>query len=223
MKQTSRDRILGRIALASRSLPLADDPAFEHDRTPPQQAECISLFCERLQEYGASNQLVTATDLPGALAKKLEEHGLRSIVLPTGIPSDWLARIAGVDLLFDEDQSVASIESADAVLTASTAAVAASGSIVLQHGPAEGRRILTLLPDRHLCMVEAEAICATLPLALQRLSPTLPTTFISGPSATADIEMTRIQGVHGPRQLDVFIVVSAVHDNNLPDKEFRCP
>jgi L-lactate dehydrogenase complex protein LldG len=91
-------------------------------------------------------------------------------------------------------------------MTAATVGVAVSGSIALQHGPAEGRRILTLLPDYHLCIIEAGQVVETLPEAFARLDPSCPVTFFSGPSATADIEMTRIKGVHGPRFLDVLLV-----------------
>lgn len=104
--------------------------------------------------------------------------------------------------------SLARIESFDGVLTAATVAVAESGSIVLQHGAAEGRRALTLLPDYHLCVLFEHQLVETLAECFERLkgSATRPTTFISGPSATADIEMTRIKGVHGPRFLDVILV-----------------
>jgi L-lactate dehydrogenase complex protein LldG len=107
----------------------------------------------------------------------------------------------------DDGLSFAQLEGAQGVLTAATAAVAESGSIVLQHGPEEGRRALTLLPDYHLCVLFESQIVETLPECFDRLraSATRPTTFISGPSATADIEMTRIEGVHGPRSLDVIL------------------
>ncbi len=110
--------------------------------------------------------------------------------------------------LRDGNLSLNQLSAVDGVLTAATAAIAESGSIVLQHGPAEGRRALTLLPDYHLCVVRTEQVMETLPECLKRLLPTATrlTTFISGPSATADIEMTRIKGVHGPRSLDVLIV-----------------
>jgi L-lactate dehydrogenase complex protein LldG len=98
------------------------------------------------------------------------------------------------------------LNAVDGVVTAATVGVAVSGSIVLQHGPAEGRRVLTLLPDYHLCVVEAAQVVETLPEAFARLDPIRPVTFISGPSATADIEMTRIKGVHGPRFLDVLLI-----------------
>ena len=133
------------------------------------------------------------------------------MVHPLRVPAQWLdGRISWTPDSDDKTGrlSSAQIESLDGVLTAATVAVAESGSIVLQHGPTEGRRALTLLPDYHLCVLFAEQVVETLPECFDRLRPnaTRPTTFISGPSATADIEMTRIKGVHGPRFLDVILV-----------------
>jgi L-lactate dehydrogenase complex protein LldG len=102
--------------------------------------------------------------------------------------------------------SYESLDSVDGAMTGAALAIAVSGSIVLQHGPAEGRRVLTLLPDYHLCILQASDVVETLPEGFARLDPLRPTTFISGPSATADIEMVRIKGVHGPRSLDVLLV-----------------
>jgi L-lactate dehydrogenase complex protein LldG len=136
--------------------------------------------------------------------------GSRSkMVHPEGVPASWLdERISWTADSLSAGLSYAQIEAFDGVLTGATVAVAESGSIVLQHGPTEGRRALTLLPDYHLCVLYEHQVVETLPECFERLkgSAARPTTFISGPSATADIEMTRIKGVHGPRFLDVILV-----------------
>ncbi len=170
------------------------------------------MFEDRLGEYGARVFHSSEQDLRERIATVLLEGQKLKMVHPPELPESWLdGRIswtadsngAGEELSFTQ------IESFDGVLTAATVAVAESGSIVLQHGRTEGRRALTLLPDYHLCVLFEHQVAETLPECFERLqrSSTWPTTFISGPSATADIEMTRIKGVHGPRFLDVILVV----------------
>ena len=126
------------------------------------------------------------------------------MVIPPGIPGEWLPE--GISFTEDRQLPYGTLDKCDGVLTTATVAIAATGSIVLQHGPGQGRRALTLIPDYHLCIVKAEQVVETIPAAFARLDPARPTTFISGPSATADIEMTRIKGVHGPRFMDVLLV-----------------
>lgn len=171
----------------------------------------LLLFESRLDEYGARVFHSSEQDLRERIAMVLFEGKKLAMVHPADVPESWLdgriswtadSQSAGKELPY------AQIEGFDGVLTGATAAVAESGSIVLQHGPIEGRRALTLLPDYHLCILYEYQIVETLPECFERLkgSATRPTTFISGPSATADIEMTRIKGVHGPRFLDVLLV-----------------
>jgi len=171
-------------------------------------AERLGLLESRLDEYDARVFRSSAQGLRESIAKVLLDGGKTRMVHPSGVPTDWLdTRISWTPDL-DLALSYTEIESFDGILTGATVAVAESGSIVLQHGPKEGRRALTLLPDYHLCVLFADQIVETLPECFERLkeSTTRPTTFISGPSATADIEMTRIKGVHGPRFLDVILV-----------------
>jgi len=174
-------------------------------------AERLHRLEDRLLEYDARIFHCTEGGLRQQIADALLASGKSKIVHPAGVPTRWLdAKISWTpDSNGTNDQlSYAQIEAFDGVLTGATVAVAESGSIVLQHGPAEGRRALTLLPDYHLCILFEEQVVETLPECFDRLrqSATRPTTFISGPSATADIEMTRIKGVHGPRHLGVVLV-----------------
>jgi L-lactate dehydrogenase complex protein LldG len=147
----------------------------------------------------------TPGDLPDAIASQLAASGRHIFVAPEGLPSTWL--IKGFDWRIDHGLSHAEIEQAEGVVTAAFCGVADSGTIVLHHSPTEGRRVLTLLPDWHLCILRASQVVETLPEYFDRCEkPAMLATYISGPSATADIEMTRIKGVHGPRFLHVILV-----------------
>ncbi|MFD5824043.1 lactate utilization protein C [Lentzea sp. NPDC060358] len=157
----------------------------------------VELFAERVADYRAI--VHTVTDVPAVLDRL---RGKR-IVVPQDVPAEWL--VDGVTWL-REPLTIDELDRSDGVLTGCAAAIADTGTIVLDGGVAQGRRALTLLPDHHLCVVRRDQIAASVPEALQRLEPTRPLTFISGPSATSDIELNRVEGVHGPRTLEVLIV-----------------
>ena len=167
-------------------------------------AEKLALMVERLREYDAEVVECPANGLHETVAQQIAGSGRRILAAPAGLPRSWLAE--GVDWRIDHDLSHDDIEIADGVVTSSFCGIAESGTIVLHHSPAEGRRVLTLLPDWHLCVLHASQVVETLPEYFARCaeSPKL-ATYISGPSATADIEMTRIKGVHGPRFLSVVL------------------
>jgi L-lactate dehydrogenase complex protein LldG len=176
-----------------------------YDRIGTQDAaKALALFQERLRDYDARVFPIHRDEIAANAAEILLAGNRRRIVVPDGLPMAW--RADGPEWIPDHALSVDALNAVDGVMTAATLGVAVSGSIVLQHGPAEGRRVLTLLPDYHLCVIEAAQVVETLPEAFARLDAARPTTFFSGPSATADIEMTRIKGVHGPRFLDVLLV-----------------
>jgi L-lactate dehydrogenase complex protein LldG len=202
---SSRDRILQRIRRANTQPPAQQPIPRNYDyvsgRTP---AETLAQFDERLRDYDARVFTADSAAISSVIAEILIAANRRRIAIPTGLPAEW--RSETIEWIGDNNLSVDALNSVDGVMTAATVCVAASGSIALQHGPAEGRRALTLLPDYHLCVVEASQIVETLPEAFSRLDSARPVTFISGPSATADIEMTRIKGVHGPRFLDVLLI-----------------
>ena len=166
----------------------------------------LRLFIERLRDYDANVVETSEASLSAALAAILRANGQRKVISADGLPPELLP--PDFRFLPERDADRADLNDCDGILTRCTVAIAATGSIVLTHGPGEGARRLTLLPDRQLCIVRAEEVVETVPEAFDRLAPfsTMPITFISGPSATADIEMTRIRGVHGPRFLDVALV-----------------
>jgi L-lactate dehydrogenase complex protein LldG len=128
------------------------------------------------------------------------------MVVPAGLEAEWLP--SGVEFVVDEGLAAAELDAVDGVMTGATLAIAETGTVVLQNVAGQGRRAVTLVPDYHLCVVRVEDVVETVPEAMGRLQATagLATTFFSGPSATADIEMTRIKGVHGPRFLDVIVI-----------------
>lgn len=165
----------------------------------------IDLLTERLREYDAEVIECSPQTISTTIAAQLAATGKHSFVAPPGLPPEWL--IPGFQWKIDNGLTYAEIETAEGVITAAFCAVADSGTIVLHHSPAEGRRVLTLLPDWHLCILRASQVVETFPEYFARCSqPPALATWISGPSATADIEMTRIKGVHGPRFLHVILV-----------------
>ena len=198
----SKDDILGRIreALADRPRP-APVPR-DYRRALEPGTDVVELFAQRAADYRATIHRTTAAGLGAAIAAAA---GGRRLAVPAGIPRDW---IAGLSTVADEPPlEVADLDRTEGVLTGAAVAIALTGTVVLDAGPDQGRRVLTLLPDLHLCVVRADQIVGTVSEALARLDPTRPLTWISGPSATSDIELNRIEGVHGPRNLHILVVV----------------
>ena len=165
----------------------------------------LALLTERLREYDATVVACSPERLVATIEELLANSGRFSFVVPPDLTREWM--IGGFDWILDEDLSYDDVERAQGVVTGAFCAVADSGTIVLDHGAQQGRRLLTLLPDWHLCVLRSNQIVETLPEYFALLSqPPAFVTWISGPSATADIEMTRIRGVHGPRFLNVILV-----------------
>jgi L-lactate dehydrogenase complex protein LldG len=161
----------------------------------------VELFAERVADYRAIVHRVTAAELPAAIAAALAERP-GTYGTPDGLPNAWTADVDPARLVREPSD----LESLAGVVTGCAVAIAETGTIVLDHGTRQGRRALTLVPDYHLVVVTADEIAADVPEALERLDLTRPLTFISGPSATSDIELNRVEGVHGPRTLEVMIV-----------------
>jgi L-lactate dehydrogenase complex protein LldG len=164
----------------------------------------IELLVDRLVDYRATVHHADGSTLADVVAAVLVERGMRRIAVPPGLPA-YLP--AGIETLVDTGQlTAADLDAVDGTVTGCAVAIAETGTIVLDGSPDQGRRLLTLVPDYHLCLVRAADVVTTVPEAVARLDPTRPLTFISGPSATSDIELNRVEGVHGPRTLDVVIV-----------------
>jgi L-lactate dehydrogenase complex protein LldG len=162
------------------------------------------MFLQRLAHYEADARVVDEADLEHAVRSALAARGAKRVVSPAGIPAAWLAE---VEPLRDAPPlTPEQLDGADGVVTTCAVAIALTGTIVLDGSPGMGRRALTLLPDYHLCVVRAAQLVGSVPEAIAALEPSSPLTFISGPSATVDIEMVRVRGVHGPRTLEVIVV-----------------
>jgi L-lactate dehydrogenase complex protein LldG len=166
----------------------------------------LELLVDRLQDYDARVVQAMHVGVRTAAAAMLKERKSMRMVIPRGLAEEWLP--AGVEFLVDDELTAIELDKVDGVMTGATLAIAETGTVVLQNVAGQGRRAVTLIPDYHLCVVRVEDVVETVPEAIGRLQATaaLATTFVSGPSATADIEMTRIKGVHGPRFLDVILV-----------------
>lgn len=207
----ARAEILRRVAEATRGAPERVGPGAAHRRTLGLgQEELVARFCERARDYRAELRRAAGAEVAGLVEAVCRERGVSRLVVPAGLPAAW--RPGGVELVADEPPlSPRELDRLDGALTGCTLAIAESGTVVLSGSPHEGRRALTLVPDLHVCVVETERIVGLLPEALELLEreglERRPLTFVSGPSATSDIELSRVEGVHGPR--DLVLVVAA--------------
>ena len=202
----ARAEILSRVRAALADRPGPVTVPRDYDRTR-DLGDVLTLLEKQIADYRAVVRRVTEHALVAEIESSLAARGARVMVAPADLPSWW--RVGDVVWSLDTPMSPLSngaLDRADGVLTGCAVAIAQTGTIVLDAGVAQGRRALTLLPDYHLCVVHADQVAATVPEALARLDGTRPLTFISGPSATSDIELDRVEGVHGPRNLEVLIV-----------------
>jgi len=204
----AREEILARIAAA-----VPESVAVDVQRTYRGAsgegrggAKLVALFEDRLVDYRATFGRVEPDHVAPVIASALVEAGVRSVVVPAGFPAEWLP--AGVAVADDPPLSSAELDAVDGVLTTCRIAVAETGTIVLDGGAGQGRRAVSLVPDYHLVVVRADQVVATVPDAIAELDPTRAMTWISGPSATSDIELQRVEGVHGPRRLEVLLVTA---------------
>ena len=205
---SARDEVLGRVRAAiapARAAPDRSVPEEIPREYRTRSDDGVEQFIDRLHHYQAQTHRIRADELDDTVRAILDDRGVRRIAVPDGIPDNWVDHL---ELLRDERVLDAkTLDAVDGVITTCTLAIAQSGTIVLDGGPGMGRRILSLVPDYHLCVVRTDQLVGSLPEAIGKLDPTRPLTFISGPSATVDIEMVRVRGVHGPRRLEVVLVM----------------
>ena len=207
---SARDEVLRRIrtALLAAPNPAGDASIVRDYRTTGERDPnaLLDLLEDRLVDYKALVHRIPAGDLGPAVARALAARAARRVGLPPGLELTLPGVDIVLDLVPDHGLTVEQLDTLDGVVTACAVAIAETGTIVLDGGPAQGRRALTLVPDYHLCIVHTTQIVATVPEAITRLDPVAPQTWISGPSATSDIELERVEGVHGPRTLEVLLV-----------------
>lgn len=180
---------------------------------PTSREEILDLFADRVADYRSVVERTGSGSQAAAVASALSGHGVHRVVVPRGLDDDWVQALTrvGIEVTAEGDISEhALLESVDAVVTTATVGIATTGTIVLDHAGGQGARRLTLVPDLHLIVVRADQVVATVPEAVTRLREAVlagrPLTWISGPSATSDIELDRVEGVHGPRTLHVLLV-----------------
>ena len=194
----ARAEILGKVRSALAGTQTNDGPAprppIPHGSAPE---DVVALFAERVADYRAVVERCTPRQLKTRLTAALPEG---RIVVPDGLSVDVPGAVV------DDGLSAAELDACAAVVTDATVGIAETGTIVLDHGPGQGRRAITLVPDVHVCIVRIDQVVADVPDAMPRLDPARPLTWISGPSATSDIELSRVEGVHGPRTLHVLLV-----------------
>lgn len=202
----ARQTVLARIRAALVDRPPAVSIPRGYEQALPPGAAIEELFVERVSDYRATVHRTTSADVPLTIAAVLAARGAIRVAVPAGLPDAWLSRTE-IERIHDTPPlSYGDLDQLDGVITGCAVAIAETGTIVLDGGPDQGRRALSLLPDLHVCVVLAGQVVGSVPEAIARLSPTRPLTWISGPSATSDIELQRVEGVHGPRRLDVVFV-----------------
>ncbi len=210
----ARDEILRRIRLALDDVPAGEAPADVAVARDYRRArelggpDLVDLLAERVADYAAEVRRVPATELADAVSAACADMGLRRVVVPPGLPEAWRPR--DVELIADEGLSAAELDAVDGTVTGCSVAIAETGTLVLDGSPICGRRVLTLVPDHHICIVLAGQIVQIVPEAIAAVAPAVreqrrPITLVSGPSASSDIELERVEGVHGPRHLLVLI------------------
>jgi L-lactate dehydrogenase complex protein LldG len=214
---TAKETILWRVRRATRDLPEGEHPedvtverGYRKQDTAARE-EIVERFAKSVAEYEATARRVTSDELSGAIEVALARRGVKRLVIPPYLPEEWIPE--GIETLRDAARprlTNEELDTSDGVLTGCALGIAQTGTIVLDSRRAQGRRALTLLPDYHLCVVREDQIVGLVPEAFAKLEAAVKSegraiTFISGPSATSDIELDRVEGVHGPRTLEVLI------------------
>jgi L-lactate dehydrogenase complex protein LldG len=211
---SAREEVLSRIRAALDDVPSAETPAavavardYRHTGWRSRE-QLVEYLAERVADYAAEVRRVAAADLADAVTAACAERGLHRVAVPPGLPAGWRPR--DVELVEDEGLTAAELDRVDGAVTGCAAAIAETGTLVLDASPVCGRRALTLVPDHHICIVLAGQVVELVPEAIAAVAPAVrdsrrPITLVSGPSASSDIELSRVEGVHGPRDLLVLI------------------
>jgi L-lactate dehydrogenase complex protein LldG len=205
----ARAAVLARITAAlDGAQPPPEPPRAYRSTDDRERSETVDLFAERVAEYNATVRRVAEAGIAAAVAEICDAEGARRLGVPPDLPAAW--RPETIELVEDGALTPRDLDGLDGALTGCAVAIAETGTFVLDGGPAQGRRALTLVPDLYVCVVLGEQVVGIVPEAVARLEPAVrarrAVTFVSGPSATSDIELDRVEGVHGPRVLHVLVV-----------------
>ncbi|MFJ7073999.1 lactate utilization protein C [Streptomyces sp. NPDC098781] len=211
---SSRERVLGRVRRALADVPRDDTPYeqavsrdYLREHGARGVAETVELLAENLADYRAIVHRTDEEELPYLIMRLLAQRGPQYVLVPPELPPAWMS---AADPTRVHDRAVSTpheLDKVESVVTGCALAIAETGTIVLDASPDQGRRRITLVPDHHICVVRVpDQVVSSVPQALERLDPARPLTWISGPSATSDIELDRVEGVHGPRTLEVVLV-----------------
>ncbi|MGW2772531.1 LutC/YkgG family protein [Streptomyces olivaceoviridis] len=211
---SSRERILGRVRRALADVPADEGPYEEavprdylREHGQRTTEETVELLAENLVDYRAVVHRCDAEELPLLVMRLLAERGSQEVLVPPGLPPEWLSAADPVRIHDRVADTAQRLDRVGSVVTGCAVAIAETGTIVLDGSPDQGRRRISLVPDHHICVVRVpDQVVSSVPQALGRLDPTRPLTWISGPSATSDIELDRVEGVHGPRTLEVILL-----------------
>ncbi|WP_059006428.1 LutC/YkgG family protein [Streptomyces specialis] len=208
---SGREEVLRRVRRALAGVPAGGTPggapvprAYARAHPP---ADPVATLAEHLADYRAVVHRTDGAGVPELIGRLLAARGTRRVVVPAGLPAGWLPETGAPEWVADAaGQTPRDLDACDSIVTGCAVAVAETGTIVLDGGPGQGRRRVTLVPDHHVCVVRVpDQVVDSVPEALGRLDPRRPLTWISGPSATSDIELSRVEGVHGPRTLEVIL------------------
>ncbi len=213
---SAREEILARVRRALADVP-KDEPTdvargYLREHGSLTEAESVDLLAENLADYRAHVHRATEPELPATIARLLAERGSAGVAIPDALPEAWLTELRPEITRVPDAAELTPrrLDEVHSVISACALAVAETGTIILDGGPGQGRRLLTLVPDHHICVIRVpDQVVASVPQALEGVDPTRPQTWIAGPSATSDIELDRVEGVHGPRTLDVILVSAA--------------
>ena len=214
---SAREEVLSRVRRALEDVPVHERPddvvvarAYRR-QSEASTHERIERFIDRLRDYNVDVRRMGAADLAEALSDACARLELHRVVVPSSLSRDW--HPDGVEVVEDQQLTPAELDAVDAAVTGCAVAIAETGTIVLDGHGTSGRRAITLVPDHHICVIHSDQIHPGVPQALAALERAVaedraPVTFISGPSASSDIELSRVEGVHGPRHLLALIVES---------------
>lgn len=203
---SSRESVLASVRGAIKGAAVPQFHRTYDTRLTLERSAVLDLFAERVNDYRADVRVIARADLAGTIGSVLAGYGAGSVAAPADLDPEWLTTVTCPVLRDDPPLTSRRLDGIDAVVTSSAVSIALTGTIVLDGGPGQGRRVISLIPDLHICVVEASTVVGTVPEAVGRLDATRPMTWVSGPSATSDIELDRVEGVHGPRKLVVCLV-----------------